>query len=138
MHRFLQIIFIFHCLVYMLRTLTVRHQERHIVNCIRHLVHSCRQVQLLKQLYRRPLPNDHKPPRTSLFYPASLHWCRCFWHHTNLYLSYPLLGISFRLVPTLLIRPAWETILAAGLDLNNCWTSHVLPPRQGGDTTGRA
>ena len=45
MHKLLQMIFIFHCLtLHVSDILPVHHQEHHLVNCITHLVHSCRRV----------------------------------------------------------------------------------------------
>ena len=45
MHNFLQIIFIFPCFaLHISDALSVHHREQHLVNCITHLVHSCRRV----------------------------------------------------------------------------------------------
>jgi hypothetical protein len=46
---------------------------------------------------------------------SNRYWCRCFQHQGSFYWISYLLCISLRLVPTLLICPAWETLLVAML-----------------------
>jgi len=48
---------------------------------------------------------------------SSRYGCRCFRHPRNSYWSFLALNVAFRLVPTLLDCPAWDTLLVA-----------VLPP----------
>jgi hypothetical protein len=71
-------------------------------SCLKYLGHSC--------CYK-----IMKPMENLLLCGSRLYRCRCFRHQRVSGVSSALLGTIFRLVPTPLICPGWETLMAAVL-----------------------